>query len=186
MFKSLSVLIAAVFMLAGYGQNSDAAPLQSSAKEAGSAPKTMPQEASGKKEMTQPAAGSAMKSQPQKEMQSGSGTKKMSGSPKGDKPAASDGWIIVEDDFWYPFRYSLADAIHNAHVNFRNGRETAASDEIKKAISWMKLAKGMAANKESEEDIATTIADLQDLAMFLSKGASGSGIGNEQNPCSCS
>ena len=86
------------------------------------------------------------------------------------KPDANDGWIVVEEDFWYPFRYSFADAIHNAHVDYRDGREMAARDEINKAVSWLKMAKGMAANKESEADLMTAINDLRDMSMFLKKG----------------
>ena len=172
MNKSLPFLLAAAFAFAGYCQTGDAAPapLQSTMKEA-SEPgmKTMQKEGSGTKEMPQQATGSGTKSEPQKEMNSSNATKSAS-APKGEKPAASDGWIVVEEDFWYPFRYSLADAIHNAHVNFRTGRMDAASDEIQKAMSWMKLAKGMAANKESEEDIDIAINDLRDLSMFLGKG----------------
>ena len=89
---------------------------------------------------------------------------------KGDKPAASPGWLIVEEEFWFPFQYSFADALHNARVHYRHGQEKAARDEIKQAMMWMKMAKGMTANKESEADLETAISDLRDLAMFLDKG----------------
>ena len=86
------------------------------------------------------------------------------------KSMAEPGQIVLEEDFWFPFRYSFADAIHDAHVDFRHGREQAARDEIEKAMMWMKMAKGMTANKTSESDLDLAISDLRDLAMFLKRG----------------
>ena len=86
------------------------------------------------------------------------------------EPSAEPDQIVVEEDFWFPFRYSFADAIHDAHVDFRHGREQAAHDEIEKAMMWMKMAKGMTVNKQSESDLDIAISDLRDLAMFLKRG----------------
>ena len=112
--------------------------------------------------------GSGAKNEATKQVESS--TDGQSASTDQGKPATSPGWIVLEEDFWYPFRYSLADAIHDAHVDYRHGREKAASDEIKQAMMWMKMAKGMAANKETESYIDIAISDLRDLAMFLDRG----------------
>ena len=89
---------------------------------------------------------------------------------RGEKPATSPGWVVLEEDFWFPFRYSFADAIHDAHVAYRHGREAAAADEIKKAINWLEFAKGMTADKDSELNLEVVISDLRDLKMFLERG----------------
>ena len=88
----------------------------------------------------------------------------------GEKPTGAPGWIVVEEDFWFPFRFSFADAIHNAHEHYRHGREQAARDNVEKAMMWLKLAKGMTADKLSEENLDTAISDLRDLAMFIDRG----------------
>ena len=81
--------------------------------------------------------------------------------------------IVVEEDFWVPFQQSFGESIHEANVNYREGREKLACGEIKKAISWLKLAKGMTADKESEADLEIAIVDLTDLVLFLEKGELG-------------
>ena len=86
------------------------------------------------------------------------------------EPAEATGKIILEEDFWIPFRYSFADAVHRAHVDYRRGRKEAAEDQIEQAIMWLKMAKNMTANEKSELDLATAIADLRDLNMFLKRG----------------
>jgi hypothetical protein len=53
---------------------------------------------------------------------------KKADAPKGAKPAASPGWIIIEDTFWYPWRYEPLTWFENAEKNFRQKEEKGRSN----------------------------------------------------------
>ena len=60
--------------------------------------------------------------------------------PKGEKPKASPGWVVIEEDWGNPFFYDFSTALHNARERYRAKEERAAGAEIDKAISWLKYA----------------------------------------------
>ena len=174
MSKLFPIALMAAFVLLGYNQNSAAAPSPvqssnktpagSSDKEAAGSSKKKSKTAEQEKSDTTAAA-----SKPD-DSKEGSDSKTAATSAKEGTADADSEVIVIEEDFWYPFRYSFADAIHDAHVNYREGREKEARDEINKAINWLKLAKGMAGDKESEESLEVAISDLRDMSMFLKNG----------------
>ena len=88
---------------------------------------------------------------------------------KGEKPAASPGWVVIEEDWWYPHLYSFTESLHDARMHFRNREEKAAADEIDKAVTWLKFAESHA-EKSYSGDLATAEADLMDFAMTLRQG----------------
>jgi hypothetical protein len=59
---------------------------------------------------------------------------------KGEKPKETPGWIVVEDDFWYPMRFEFVDWAHDARVHYRQQEEKAAADQIMKAEWWLRFA----------------------------------------------
>jgi hypothetical protein len=61
---------------------------------------------------------------------------------KGEKPAASPGWLVVEEGFWFPLRFEPLHALDNARYHNRRHEEKAAADELDKAVSWLNLAAG--------------------------------------------
>lgn len=88
---------------------------------------------------------------------------------KGEKPKAAPGWVILEEDWWFPFRYDFAESLHNARVHYRAKEERAAAGEIDKAISWLKYAENHA-DKATAEELSTARADLFDFSMALKNG----------------
>ncbi len=88
---------------------------------------------------------------------------------KGEKPAASPGWIVIEEDFWFPHRYSFAESLYGARMHYRNGEEKAAAAEIDKAVTWLKYAENHA-DKSYAGELSTARADLMDFAMTLRQG----------------
>lgn len=88
---------------------------------------------------------------------------------KGEKPAASPGWVIVEEDFFYPLRMEAAEILHNARVHYRKGEEKAAANKITQAVSWLKFAAGHG-YPETQEDLKTAADELTALATDLRDG----------------
>lgn len=88
---------------------------------------------------------------------------------KGEKPAASPGWVIIEEDWWYPFRYDFTNSLHNARVHYRASEEEAAAAELDKAGSWLHYAMSHA-DKSTQEELSTARTDLMDFAMMLRSG----------------
>ena len=85
------------------------------------------------------------------------------------KPAASPGWVVVEDDWWYPLRFDFLDSLRRARVHYRAREEQAASEEIDKAIAWLKYAQDRA-DKVTAEELSTACADLADFSTDLKSG----------------
>jgi hypothetical protein len=46
---------------------------------------------------------------------------------KGEKPAASPRWPVVEESFWVPWRYEPFNWFHNAQTHYRDQEEKAAA-----------------------------------------------------------
>lgn len=65
---------------------------------------------------------------------------------EGDKPAAQPGWVVVEEDWWYPLRMDAVDALSSARDYYRRNNERAAADEVRRAASWMTYAANQAAS----------------------------------------
>ncbi|MCB1098915.1 MAG: hypothetical protein KDN22_25305 [Verrucomicrobiae bacterium] len=88
---------------------------------------------------------------------------------KGEKPAASPGWLVIEENFWVPWRYEPFDWFHNAQTHYRDQEEKAAASELRKAESWLNFAAGHALpmTKKSLEESAK---DLEALAVDLDNG----------------
>ena len=89
--------------------------------------------------------------------------------PKGEKPKASPGWVVIEEDWWSPFFYDFSTAIHNARDRYRAKEERAAGAEIDKAISWLKYAQSQA-ETSTAEDLSTASNDLTDFSAMLKSG----------------
>jgi len=63
---------------------------------------------------------------------------------KGEKPPASPGWMIIDEDFWYPLRFEPLYTLDAVGYRYRRGEEKAAANEIEKAVSWLRIAEGHA------------------------------------------
>ena len=74
-------------------------------------------------------------------------------------------WLILEEDS-YPLRLESATALDNARRHFRRGEEVAAGNEIRKAVSWIKLAETHAQSttkhnlKSAELELTRVASDL--------------------------
>ena len=88
---------------------------------------------------------------------------------KGEKPKASPGWVVIEEEWWNPFIYDFSTTLHNARKHFRAKETKSASDEIDKAICWLKYAESHA-TKATAEDLATAQSDLMDFSTSLKSG----------------
>ena len=88
---------------------------------------------------------------------------------KGEKPKASPGWVILEEEWSNPFLNDFSTALHNARERYRAREDKSASAEIDKAISWLQYAESHA-TKSTAEDLATAQADLQDFSASLKNG----------------
>ncbi len=88
---------------------------------------------------------------------------------KGAKPKASPGWVVIEEDWWYPLRYDFLDSLHKARVHYRAKEEKAASAEIDKAVTWLKYAQDDA-DKSTAEELSMARLDLMDFSAALKAG----------------
>lgn len=88
---------------------------------------------------------------------------------KGEKPKASPGWVVIEEDWSYPFLYDFSTALHDAREHYRAKEEKSASAEIDKAIAWLKYAEERA-EKSTAEDLSTARLDLMDYSASLKSG----------------
>ena len=88
---------------------------------------------------------------------------------KGEKPKASPGWVVIEEDWSYPFLYDFSTTLHNAREHYRAKEDKSASAEIDKAISWLGYAQGHA-EKSTAEDLSTARFDLMDFSASLKSG----------------
>ena len=88
---------------------------------------------------------------------------------RGEKPKASPGWVVIEEEWWHPFLYDFSTTLHNAREHYRAKEEKFASAEIDKAISWLKYAQGDA-DKTTAEYLSTARHDLMDVSARLKSG----------------
>jgi hypothetical protein len=88
---------------------------------------------------------------------------------KGDKPNDSPGWVVVEDQVWYPWRFEPLTWEHNARVHYRQHEEKAAASELRKAESWLKFARAEAL-PETWSALDSAASDLHSLAADLDRG----------------
>jgi hypothetical protein len=88
---------------------------------------------------------------------------------KGEKPKASPGWVVIEEDWSYPFLYDFSTALHKARDHYRAKENKSASAEIDRAISWLQYAQDHA-DKSTAEDISTARYDLMDFSASLKSG----------------
>jgi hypothetical protein len=88
---------------------------------------------------------------------------------KGEKPKASPGWVVLEEDWTYPFLDNFSTALHNAREHYRAKEDRSASAEIDKAIACLGYAQDRA-EKSTAEDISTARMDLMDYSASLKSG----------------
>ena len=87
----------------------------------------------------------------------------------GVKPVAEPGWVVVEEDWFYPLRMESVDALNNARYFYRRDNERAAADEIRKAASWLTYASGHALD-HTKQALMSARTDLLTVADDLSTG----------------
>jgi hypothetical protein len=97
------------------------------------------------------------------------GDVKKKAEPKGEKPKASPGWVVIEEDWSYPFLDEFSTKLHSARAHYRAKEDKSASAEIDKAISWLQYAEGHA-DKATAEDLSTARYDLMDISASLKSG----------------
>ena len=88
---------------------------------------------------------------------------------KGEKPKASPGWVVIEEDWSYPFLDDFSTALHSAREHYRAKEDKSASAEIDKAIAWLGYAQERA-EKSTAEDLSTARLDLMDYSASLKSG----------------
>lgn len=84
-------------------------------------------------------------------------------------PAARPGWVVVQENWWYPLRMDSVDALSKARDYYRRNNERAAADEIRKAASWMTYASGQA-SPQTKEALLGARTNLLTLADDLETG----------------
>ena len=70
---------------------------------------------------------------------------------KGEKPKASPGWVVIEEDWSYPFLYDFPTTLYSARQDYRAKEDMSARVEIDKAISWLGYAQAHAEKATAEE-----------------------------------
>jgi hypothetical protein len=88
---------------------------------------------------------------------------------KGEKLKDSPSSLVVEDEVWYPWRFEPMTWEHNARMHYRQHEEQAAANELRKAESWLKFARGHAL-PESRKALDSAASDLHFLAADLEQG----------------
>ncbi|QDV85816.1 hypothetical protein [Planctomycetes bacterium TBK1r] len=88
---------------------------------------------------------------------------------KGSKPAASPGWLVIEEDFWTPLRFEPVESLDTIRYHYRRNEEKAAANEIDKAISWLKLAESHAM-PITKEKLTYAASELTQLSAKLRSG----------------
>jgi hypothetical protein len=88
---------------------------------------------------------------------------------KAAKPEAAPGWIVFEEDFYYPLRFDAAEALHQARIHYRKDEEKEAAEQLDKAVSWLQIAAGHGYPGTSEQ-LKKAADDLQSLSMDLKGG----------------
>ena len=88
---------------------------------------------------------------------------------KGAKPAESPGWIIIEESVWTPLRFEPLVSLDSIRYHFRRSEETAAANQIDKAVSWLKLAESHAM-PITKEKMTTAVGELESMSKDLRHG----------------
>jgi hypothetical protein len=88
---------------------------------------------------------------------------------KGERPVASPGWVIVEEDFWFPLRFEPLYSLDSARYHYRRREEKAAANEIDKTVSWLKLAAAHAM-PITKEKLTAAMDELTTVAKDLRAG----------------
>ena len=88
---------------------------------------------------------------------------------KGEKPDDSPGWVVVEEDWFFPLMYDSSETFHQARAHFRRNEETAAANELTRAGSWLRYAASHA-RPETKKSLQKAAEDLTALAEDLKKG----------------
>ncbi len=88
---------------------------------------------------------------------------------KGAKPAASPGWIVIEEDVWAPLRFEPIESLDSIRYHYRRNEEKAAASKIDSAVSWLKLAEGHA-QPISKEKLTAAATELKIVAKDMRAG----------------
>ncbi len=78
------------------------------------------------------------------------------------KPADAPGWIVIEDDFYYPMALEPVDWFDSIQTHLRKSNEKAAASELRKAESWLNIAASHALpiSQQSLKDASTNLGEL--------------------------
>ncbi len=85
------------------------------------------------------------------------------------KPADAPGWIVIEDDFYYPMALEPVDWFDKIQDALRASDEKAAASELRKAESWLNIAASHAL-PISQQSLKDESAELGKLAGDLESG----------------
>ena len=96
-------------------------------------------------------------------------TKTESTKPAAAKPASSPGWLVIEEDFFFPLRFEPIMSLDSIRYHYRRGEEIAAANQIDKAVSWLKLAEGYAM-PITKEKLTSAVSELTTVAKDLRAG----------------
>lgn len=88
---------------------------------------------------------------------------------KGEKPNASPGWIILEEDWYFPLRYDSLVSMNNARLLYRKQEEKAAASELRRAVTWLEFAESHA-EPITKSKLTTAASELTTLADDLDQG----------------
>jgi hypothetical protein len=88
---------------------------------------------------------------------------------KGEKPKASPGWIVIEEDWYVPLRFDSLVSMNNARMHYRNREERAAASELRRAVTWLKFAETHA-EPITKSKLTTAANELTVLANELDGG----------------
>ncbi|MCA9159515.1 MAG: hypothetical protein KDA72_14365 [Planctomycetales bacterium] len=94
---------------------------------------------------------------------------KTTNAAKGEKPEESPGWIILEEDWYFPLRFDSLVSMNNARMLYRKREEKAAASELRRAITWLKFAESHA-EPITKSKVATAVSELTTLADDLEQG----------------
>lgn len=87
----------------------------------------------------------------------------------GAKPAASPGWIVIEESVWTPLRFEPLVSMDSIRYHYRRHEEEAAANQIDKAVSWLKLAESHAL-PITKEKLTAAVSELESVSKDLRAG----------------
>jgi hypothetical protein len=88
---------------------------------------------------------------------------------RGEKPAASPGWLIIEEDVWTPLRFEPLLSLDSIRYHYRRNEEKAAANQIDKAVGWLRLA-ACHAMPITKEKLTAAASELKTVASDLRSG----------------